>query len=237
MATYNGAPFVAEQLRSILRQLDSADEIVVVDDSSRDNTVAVIESMADRRIRLLRNTRNLGVTRTFERALQASTKPILLLSDQDDVWHEEKLERMIREFQNPAVTLCISNAVYTDENGNRMPGFRFEDLHEMPGLMRTIMQNRYQGSLMAFRREILAVALPFPYPMPMHDWWLGVVNAAVGKAVYINEPLMDYRRHSATVTKEVHGTVPQMLKQRLQLVAALIRRFPKILNYARMPRA
>lgn len=236
MATYNGALFVAEQLRSILKQLESVDEIVIVDDSSSDNTVAVIESIGDSRIRLLRNTENLGVIKTFERALRTSTNPILFLSDQDDIWHEEKLERMLEAFQNPNVTLCMTNAVCTDESGNQRLGVRFKGLHKMPGLIGTIIQNRYQGSLMAFRREILTVALPFPCATPMHDWWLGTVNTLVGKAVFINEPLINYRRHSATVTKEEHGSVLRMAKYRLLLVISLIFRLPTFLVYARRPK-
>ena len=86
MATYNGASFVSAQIESILAQLVDDDELVIVDDASTDDTVAVVESIGDPRIRIIRQNVNQGYVRTFERALREATGDVLLLSDQDDLW-------------------------------------------------------------------------------------------------------------------------------------------------------
>ena len=71
MATYRGAEFVTEQLDSILAQLGDGDEVVVVDDASPDDTVAVVRAIAERdpRVRLFPRAQNRGYVRTFEEAL------------------------------------------------------------------------------------------------------------------------------------------------------------------------
>jgi glycosyltransferase involved in cell wall biosynthesis len=99
MATYNGDRFVREQVESILEQLHPDDELIVVDDASKDDTAALVEGFPDPRLRLFRHERNAGYVRTFEEALTKASGEILLLSDQDDVWlpgHREVLARAAR---------------------------------------------------------------------------------------------------------------------------------------------
>ena len=86
MATYNGATYVGEQLRSILDELDDQDEVIVVDDASSDATVDVINALDDPRVRVHLQPRNRGYVRTFERAMGLATGDVVMLADQDDVW-------------------------------------------------------------------------------------------------------------------------------------------------------
>ena len=66
LASFNGEKFINEQLDSILRQIKSTDEIIIVDDCSTDNTVTTILKLNDQRIRLISNKANLGVNRSLE---------------------------------------------------------------------------------------------------------------------------------------------------------------------------
>src|ERR687894_3003245 len=96
MCTYNGARFVAEQLASVAAQTRPPDELVVCDDGSTDETCRLVEEFAARApfpVRLFVNERNLGSTRNFGRAVALCEGDLVALSDQDDVWHPEKLER------------------------------------------------------------------------------------------------------------------------------------------------
>src|SRR3954463_2208062 len=86
MAAYQGERYIALQLRSILDQLCDDDEVLIVDDASKDCTCGEIEAVQDPRIVLIRNGANRGVLRTFETALTRSSGDIIFLSDQDDVW-------------------------------------------------------------------------------------------------------------------------------------------------------
>ena len=93
MALYNGAKFVEEQIDSILPQLDHPnDEIIIVDDFSKDNSVELISNYKDPRIKLIKNKSNIGYIKTFEKAINLSKNDIIFLSDQDDIWENNKVE-------------------------------------------------------------------------------------------------------------------------------------------------
>src|SRR5438270_3377732 len=95
MTTCNGEAFVAEQLQSVLEQSRPADEIVIVDDASDDATLEVLRATAARaagRVTISRNPSRVGVVSNFELAVKACTGDIIVLADQDDRWHGDKLE-------------------------------------------------------------------------------------------------------------------------------------------------
>ncbi|HEY2971172.1 MAG TPA: glycosyltransferase, partial [Pyrinomonadaceae bacterium] len=97
MCTYNGAPYLREQLNSIAAQTRPPDELVVCDDVSADLTCEIVTSFAASvhfPVRLYVNEQNLGSTKNFERAIGLCEGDIIARSDQDDVWLPEKLRRI-----------------------------------------------------------------------------------------------------------------------------------------------
>jgi glycosyltransferase involved in cell wall biosynthesis len=238
MAAHNGARFIREQIESILSQLSFGDELIVVDDASSDETVAILESFRDPRIRVIRQAPNCGVLKTFERALREARGGIVFLCDQDDIWRGDKVAKTMEAFErSPATTLVMSNGDLIDDRGRMLE----EALHasdRLPlGVVANVVRNRYQGSTMAFRREILAAALPFPSGVPMHDSWIGIVNAVVGRAVYLPQKLVSYRRHGGNVTSRQHGPIRRMAAQRWGLLKALVCRTGALLRMRRELRA
>ena len=99
LASYNGAQYIEEQLKSILPQLNPTDEVILSDDHSADNTVQLVQALNDPRIKLIQNEGERGYTRNFENALNHATGDILFLSDQDDVWHDDKVKIMLKELE------------------------------------------------------------------------------------------------------------------------------------------
>ena len=102
-----------EQLESIAAQTVMPDEVVVCDDRSTDKTAEIVESFGRRApfpVRLYLNEDNLGSTKNFEKAITLCDSEIILLSDQDDVWHARKLERIQETFADQPRT----GAVFTD---------------------------------------------------------------------------------------------------------------------------
>src|SRR5947208_14214106 len=94
MCTYNGERFLKEQLESLAAQTRQPDELVVCDDRSTDSTPHIVEAFARAApfpVRLEVNDRCLGSTKNFEHAILRCTGALIALSDQDDVWHPEKL--------------------------------------------------------------------------------------------------------------------------------------------------
>jgi glycosyltransferase involved in cell wall biosynthesis len=201
MATYNGSRYVHEQIASILPQLEEGDELVVVDDCSQDDTANEVQRFTDSRVRLVRNDRNCGVIRSFERALQMASGEIMFLSDQDDVWREDKVQKTLEAFSaDPRVTLVVSAVQLMDVGGKHVPDTDRNRARFRGGVVATIMKNNYQGCAMAFRRAVIDAALPFPAGIPMHDSWIGLVNEVVGQTKFLDEPLVRYRRHGQNAT-------------------------------------
>jgi glycosyltransferase involved in cell wall biosynthesis len=226
MATYNGAVYVERQLRSILDQLGPGDEVILVDDHSSDSTLEVIAGLRDERIRIFRNERNMGVARSFERAISLAEGEIIFLSDQDDIWHPEKVARMMDAFIcQPEITLVLSDARVVDKDGNPLLESFFAHRGRFrAGMVHNLIKNKYLGCVMAFRQGVRKWILPFPAKIPQHDMWIGLVNAIYGKALFIDLPLVDYRRHggnASSASSNRHGTLAQMILWRWQLIKSL----------------
>jgi len=152
MATYNGERFVTAQLQSILAQLGPGDEVVIVDDASTDNTVALIRNFRDDRIRLLANCKNSGVLKSFERALGEARGDHLFFSDQDDVWLPGKVDSVIAEFGKTGALAIVTDAIVVDHDGNTLHESYFAWRGSGPGLLKNFHKNTFLGCCMALRQ-------------------------------------------------------------------------------------
>lgn len=119
MCTYNGANYIEEQLLSIFGQTKYVDEIVICDDQSTDDTVGLIRHLAERfpgRIRLFINEERLHVSANFEKAILLCKGDFIFLSDQDDVWHANKVETLCNWlFLHPDKDVVFSNTRIVDK--------------------------------------------------------------------------------------------------------------------------
>jgi GT2 family glycosyltransferase len=227
MATYNGEKFVAQQLQTILSQLEPGDEIVISDDSSTDGTLKVIESFGDNRIRLFAGQSFRSPTYNLENALRQSRGDVIFLSDQDDEWVEGWVETALAELRN--VNLVVCNSYMIDAEGHTLD--RNVDSARIgirrPGLFYNLRQNGYIGCCCAFRREVLDVALPFPARLPWHDWWIGLVAEVFFDTKFIQTKFIRYRRHgsNASLTGEKSkSTLREKVSMRWRMIAGLTRR-------------
>ncbi|MET3112927.1 glycosyltransferase involved in cell wall biosynthesis [Pedobacter sp. CG_S7] len=198
IATFNGEKYIYQQLESILCQLKIGDEIIISDDSSTDHTLEIIRSFNDKRIIVLEKQVFKNPIFNFENAINNATGSIIFLSDQDDVWLEGKVSTMMDALQDH--DLVVSNAIIGDSNLKVVKDSYFEWRNSRSGLFKNFMKNSYLGCCMAFRREILAVILPFPKKIPMHDMWIGIMAELYFKPIFINNRLIIYRRHNSNTT-------------------------------------
>lgn len=226
MAAYNGERYITAQLQSILSQLAEEDEVIVVDDASTDGTRERVRSLQDSRIRLIEHQRNLGVVRSFEDAIRAASNGILFLSDQDDLWVPDKVSTVLQQFQdNPSVTLVASDAAPIDQDGNSISESYFAAKGRFrPGLFANLIRNSYIGCTLAFRASCVSEFLPFPHGYDvLHDIWIGVRNSlSCGQTVFIDQPLILYRRHPDTLTGRKNLTLARRIRVRFHLLLALI---------------
>lgn len=231
MCTYNGERFIADQLRSILEQSRSVDEIIISDDGSSDATLEQVrEALAAfggkaPELRVLAGER-LGIVRNFSRAIDACTGDIIFLSDQDDVWLPSKVEEMIAVFErDPDALLACSDARLVDAELRDLGRSQFQMVRMTDGLRRSLegpggfevllRRNVVTGATVAFRRELLGIALPFA-DCWLHDEWLAILAAAKGGLRLVNRPLVLYRQHGSNQC----GMRPESLASQLAQASA-----------------
>ena len=223
--TFNGAPYIAAQLASILRS-PRVGEVLVSDDGSTDGTLDVLRAIGDARVQVVDGPRR-GLIRNYEVLLARARGEFVFLADQDDIWLPEKVDTMVAHQEN--ADLVVSDCTVTDADLVVVHPSFFALRRSGPGLLRNLLRNSYLGCCMAIRRDLLRHALPFPERLPMHDWWLGLVGEAFGTVAFIPEKLVLYRRHGAnmsTTASPSQATWAVRLRWRFTLIAALIgRRF------------
>lgn len=220
IATYNGEIFIREQIDSILRQLSSDDEIIVSDDGSTDNTVYIINSIDDKRIRVIEGPRKQSPTSNFECALKASKGDFIFMSDQDDVWKPNKVKICMEWLQR--YDCVVSDAEVTDSSLNPLYPSLYAIMQVRHGrIYNTIWKNGYTGCCMAFRHNILEASLPFPKDIPMHDIWIGNVAAYKYNVKFIPDKLILFRRHKETISCNGKGSkysIWQQMKFRWSII-------------------
>jgi glycosyltransferase involved in cell wall biosynthesis len=207
MATYNGAAYVEEQLRSILDELDADDEVVVVDDASTDDTREVVQGLGDPRVHLHLHSANRGYAAAFESALGRARGAYVMLSDQDDVWPAGRRAGMLRALETASVV--VGNVRLLDrETPLRGPfGQREWRLPEHPPhRLRTLAQLAasnvpYFGSAMALRSDFLPVVLPYPASArELPDAWIAINALLRGSLAHLDEDVVLRRVHGGNAS-------------------------------------
>ena len=221
LAAFNGSRFVTRQLRSIIEQLRPHDELIVVDDASLDDTVALVEGMVDPRIRVIRRATNGGVSAAFVEAITLASGDVIFLADQDDRWLPGKVE-LVLEHIAAGNDLVVHDAIVVKDDRVVVPSL-FAARRSGPGVLRNIVRSSYTGCCIAFRRAILPDVLPIPKSRRFfHDIWIGLTAELCGYRVhFLREPLIEYTRHDANVSART--ALPSTVLIRLSLSFELAR--------------
>lgn len=197
MATYNGEHFLRKQLDSILNQTLVPKEIIIVDDCSKDNTVAIVQEYCDRYpiIRLISNEKNLGYIGNFEKGMRLTNGDFIALSDQDDIWLPSKLEKLYHSIGEHL--LIYSDSELIDENDHQLHK-KMSDIKNQIAYDNCLMYTIgawAPGHTFLFKKELLERCIPFP-TIVTHDFWIGFVATCYSSIQYLPEPLVQYRQHS-----------------------------------------
>jgi len=209
LCTRNGAAYLREQLASVFAQTVPVAELVLSDDDSGDESVAIVRdaaAAASVTLTVLENRPPLGVTKNFEQAVRQARGEFVALADQDDVWHPDKLARALAVFDDPAALLVHTDARLVGPDGATLGATLFDHLEVSGqellleesgrGFDAVLRRNLATGATVVFRRSLLERALPFPTSW-VHDEWLAAVAAAYGGLRVLREPTVDYRQHGA----------------------------------------
>lgn len=224
MATYNGEKYIREQLESILKQLNEDDEIIISDDGSTDNTINIIKSFEDKRIKIFDGPRN-GVKQNFANAIYNCTGKYIFLSDQDDIWCDNKINIVLKTFEKEKCMCIVHDCIVFDSSNDDVIYDSFYKYRNSgSGIIKNIWKNTYIGCCMTIDARMKNTILPIPNDIEMHDQWIGLLCEKEGKSLFINDKLINYRRHNDNVTNMKHYSVWRMIKNRVRIMIKLIRR-------------
>lgn len=214
LCTYNGSLFLAEQVRSILLQSYPITELIIADDASTDNTYELIQALAktDTRIRVCRNETNLGFSANFSKTMSSARCELIAISDQDDIWHERKLETLVFALaDNNSLIYC--NSIQFQDQPIINPVSNPRNLHiEGNDPKKIAVFNTISGHAMLIRKSLLSIALPVPAGV-YYDWWLALWAMTTGNIQFVPEVLVQQRSHENNVTIQKHLSESDLRKQ------------------------
>ena len=208
MATYNGEYFLQEQIESILDQSYTDWSLFIHDDGSSDGTNAIIDDYVVRYPEKIFRVygASCGCARdNFFFLMREVEADFYMFCDQDDVWMPEKVRKTYISMQdidcgsNPALVFTELSVV--DENrsmiAESMSDYQNLNCRDL-SLNRLLIQNAVTGCTMMVNRALRDMMLKYNHVenIKMHDWWAGIIAAAFGEILFIDEPTIWYRQHS-----------------------------------------
>lgn len=211
LAFYKGEDFIVRQAESILS--NPIDELLISNDNLDAPHPEVLRNLQcnDSRVRLLWGPGK-GVSRNFEYLLSEAHGEIIYLSDQDDIWHANKVETMNSYFsQESSINLVLSDCQISNAVGDIIEESLFKFRKPSATFIGLLIQGPL-GCCMAIHRRSLAFILPLPFfasQFSMHDWWIACICSSLGRIKIIDDQLIVYRRHANTFTQ----TDPRRPKQ------------------------
>ena len=211
LASYNGEKYIAQQLQSIMDQTYQNFMCYVRDDGSSDGTVEIVKSFVkkdpDHFTLVSTSSDKHGSKYNFFELIQYykqfCNEDYVMFSDQDDIWEADKVKEeaaRIEESPDPTLVFCGQEIV----NENLVPvqtsvHSNMKDYNKNPNSL--TYRNVAAGCTICVNRELLLKAFSdiTPDQFVMHDLWLMLVAAYLGKIIYIDKPLMKYRQHGNNV--------------------------------------
>jgi glycosyltransferase involved in cell wall biosynthesis len=201
LCTYNGAKYLAAQVDSILRQTYKPLELIISDDASADGTAEALRKYENNpHARIFYQEKNIGLTRNFEFAAAKANGQMIAFSDQDDVWVNDKIEKLVNAIGDKP--LVYSDSLLTDAEGNSL-GKKLSDLKKMysgEDSRGYILHSCVWGHGMLITRRLLEQSLPMP-PEIHHDIWIVYQAFLHGGIKYLDEVLTYYRQHSDSTSQ------------------------------------
>ena len=211
LATYNSSKFLREQLDSLFQQTFSEWTLVIRDDGSSDETIAIIKEFQQKfpNILLLEDTnKNIGASESFMRLLQKTDSSYYFFCDHDDIWLPNKVKDSLdlmkkTELGNMMKPVIIhSDLEVVDKNLNIISNSFWKSSGIKPNYLenKNLIQvfNCVTGCTMLFNKTVKELAFPYPASIPMHDWWLAIVTLRNNGIIrHIDQPTILYRQHGS----------------------------------------
>jgi len=208
LAVCSGERFLPAQLSSLASQTRKDFTVLYQDDGSADGTANLLNDFSS--LSMVSGKEpgcHFGAAGNFFSLLRQSDSDLYFLCDQDDIWEPDKIETLLKAYEETMKTLSPdtpvlihSDASLIDEHDHPI----FPSFFALQGwdpsatdLPRLLVQNNATGCTMLLNRPLrdLVVSHGDPGKMFMHDWFIALTAAAFGKVIFVNQPLIRYRQH------------------------------------------
>ncbi|MGL4912814.1 MAG: glycosyltransferase family 2 protein [Romboutsia sp.] len=202
MATYNGEKYIKEQIESILNQTHKNLHLIIYDDCSSDTTRKILSEYAkkDERIEIILGEKNVGSTKAFEKLYKISNAEYFLFCDQDDIWVNEKVEKLLEYIVSHNKMVVFSDLRVITENKEIINNSFFDQVgvegENALYWKKIIMNNVAPGCSMIVKNEIKKYVKYFTSDSILHDWMIIIIASLLNSVGIIGEPLVLYRQHS-----------------------------------------
>lgn len=203
MAVYNSEKFLAESIESVLSQTFNDFELLIVNDGSTDNSIDIISSYNDPRIRLLHNEQNMGLVYTRNRGIREARGEYVATLDSDDIAYPERLEEQVAFLdKNSEFGLVGSWVQLIDENSN--PTGKIWDFNIPPEQMRpaSLFYSVVANSASMVRKTVVnGIFYRDEYPLAEdYDFWIRVLKRC--KGWNLPKILVKYRIFNKSISRE-----------------------------------
>jgi glycosyltransferase involved in cell wall biosynthesis len=211
LPTYNGSEYIKDLMDSLCRQSCNRFSVLTYDDGSTDDTISHVDTYRNRlSINRIDNPdgSNMGALRSFELLMKKSTAECIMFCDQDDIWAEKKVEKLLsafnlqkKRFGDIPLLVFSDLSLITDDSdshtGNSFLTYQGINTRCMDDPYYLVFRNPAPGCSMLINRALAEASLPIGDTAVMHDWWI-IINAAIkGEIFHIPDQLVRYRVHTS----------------------------------------
>ncbi|WP_349019908.1 glycosyltransferase family 2 protein [Methyloglobulus sp.] len=226
VATYNGGKYLRDQLESLVNQSTRANEIIVCDDGSTDDTLSILAEYENKGLlKFFVNEHSLGVKKNFEQAVTKCTGQYIALCDQDDVWHPTKLQFSIEKMKQIEYErlpcLVYTDLEIVDQKLNMIEHsfWKYLRVHPEKESFHTLLYgNTITGCTVLLNSAFKHYIKNIPNSASMHDAWVGLIAFGLGKTGAVTESTVKYRRHDKNITSVVGISAFGRLVRTLSLI-------------------
>jgi len=211
LAVYNGEKYLEEQLASIAAQTYKNWRLVIRDDRSTDQSVAVAKAFQERhpekQIEIYVNEHATGSAKgNFMKLLGDVSSEYVMFCDQDDVWLPQKVEKTLKAMRytekklGTKIPVLVHSDLYVVDEQLQMISDSMQKYQKLPvsaKVNQLLIQNMVTGCTVMINRSLFDMLkmADGEHAIVMHDYWAALIAAVFGKIVFIKQPLIRYRQH------------------------------------------
>lgn len=233
MTTYNGEKYIIKQLESIRTQTRIPEEVVILDDCSKDSTVSLVQKyISDNHLtgwQLIVNETNLGWKKNFLEAARRTTGDIVFFSDQDDIWLPDKIKKMSEAMVEKKMGALYGAKEIMDGEGvprpERMEKTSFTHEFSQIPFSESFYAIKTLGCCMCASREIVDTYIKLGFYEGGHDSQCGRLALLLSTLWYLDEPVIQYRIHgnnSSGIAADVSFGASTLEKRKMSVHSSIL---------------